>query len=192
MQKFGFDLIQNGDRDMKSHQIYKEGIVKIPLGEDSGILTLKTKALVLKPEERHCLDKVVDKLLEGDKGDEDHCLRVTRSSLMMNEAHLSRLEQLRLMHWRTAHRVSLEPGKAKDKLNEDCVVCDEAKRKTRGYKRNFEFTGLAKGPLMPYFRLYGWIQRAKLNGGHEFRRSNWGFCLCMPNLVCETETLWLN
>jgi hypothetical protein len=154
MQKFGFDLVQNGDRDGKSHLIYKEGMVKIPLGEDSGILTLKTKTLLLQPEERHCLDQYVEKLLEKDKGEEDHCLRVTRSSLVMNEAHLSKLEQQRLMHWRTTHRVSLEPGKAKDKLNEDCVVCDEAKRKTRGYKRNFEFTGLTKGPMMPFFRLY--------------------------------------
>jgi hypothetical protein len=51
--------------------------------------------------------------------------------------------------------VSSDPGKAKDKLNKDCKVCDdEVKRKKRGYKRNFEFTGLTKGPMMPYFRLY--------------------------------------
>ena len=130
------------------------GVVKIPLGEDSGILTLKTKPLLLKTEERASLDQYVDKLLAMDKGDEDHCLRVSRSSLVMNEAHLSSIEQKRLEHWRTAHRVSLEPGKASEKLNEDCVVCDEAKRKTRGYKRNFEFTGLTQGPLMPFFRLY--------------------------------------
>ena len=34
------------------------------------------------------------------------------------------------------------------------MVCDEAKRKTREYKRNLEFTGLTKGPMVPYFRLY--------------------------------------
>ena len=154
MQKFGFDLVQNGNRDGKSHLNYKEGMVKIPLGEDSGILTLKTKPLLLQPEERESLDLYVDKLLGMDKGDDDHCLRVSRSSLVMNEAHLTPIEQKRLEHWRTAHRVSLEHGVAKEKLNEDCVVCDEAKRKTRGYKRNFEFTGLTKGPLKPYFRLY--------------------------------------
>ena len=146
--------MQNGNRDGKSHLIYKEGMVKILLGEESGILTLKIKELLLHPEERRNLDDYVDRLLEKDKGEKDHCLRVTRSSLVMNEAHLSKLEQQRLMHWRTAHRVSLDPGKAKEKLNEDCVVCDEAKRKTRGYKRNFEFTGLTKGPMMPFFRLY--------------------------------------
>jgi hypothetical protein len=89
MQKFGFDLVQNGDRDGKNHLLYKDRMVKIPLGEDSGILTLKTKSLLLQPEERHNLDQYVDKLLEMDKGGEDHCLRVSRSSLVMNEAHLT-------------------------------------------------------------------------------------------------------
>jgi hypothetical protein len=67
--------------------------------------------------------------------------------------------------------VSLEPGKAKDKLNEDCVVCDEEKRKTREYKRNFEFPGLTKGPMMPFFRLYmdGYGRRAEFN---------WRYKLC--------------
>jgi hypothetical protein len=152
-----FNLVRggnDGNRDGKSHLIYKEGMVKILLGEESGILTLKTKELILLPEERRDLDDYVDRHLEKDKGETDHCLRMTRSSLVMNEAHLSKLEQQRSMHWRTAHRVSLDPGKAKEELNEDCVVCDEAKRKTRGYKRNFEFTGLTKGPMMPFFRLY--------------------------------------
>jgi hypothetical protein len=93
MQKFGFDLVQNGDWDGKNHLIYKEGMIKIPLGEDSGILTLKTKTLLLQPEERINLDEYVDKLREKDIGEEDHCLTVSRSSLVMNEAHLSKLEQ---------------------------------------------------------------------------------------------------
>jgi hypothetical protein len=175
MRKFGFDLVQNGDRDGKNHLIYKDGMAKIPLGEDSGILTLKTKSLLLQPEERHSLDQYIDKLLEMDKGEEDHCLSVSRSSLVMNEAHLTPLEQKRLMNWRTAHRVSLEPGMAKGKLNEDCVVCDEAKRKTRGYKRNFEFTGLTKGPLMPYFRLY-----VDGYGGQSYEGAIGGFVFACP------------
>jgi hypothetical protein len=85
MQKFGFDLVQNGNRDGKSHLIYKEGMVKILLGEESGILTLKTKELILLPEERRDLDDYVDRLLEKDKGETDHCLRMTRSSLPSHE-----------------------------------------------------------------------------------------------------------
>jgi hypothetical protein len=63
MQNFGFDLVQNGNRDGKNYLIYKEGMVKIPLGEDSGILTRRTKSLMLRAEERHSLDQYVDKLL---------------------------------------------------------------------------------------------------------------------------------
>ncbi len=64
MQKFRFDIVQNGDGDGKNHLIYKRGEAKIPLGQDSGILTLATKVLTLEPEERTNLGDVVDKLLE--------------------------------------------------------------------------------------------------------------------------------
>ncbi len=159
LKKFGFDLVQNGDRDGKDHLIYKEGRMKIPLGEESGILTLVTKPLDLDPEERKSLDEAVDELLRGNEsGDDEHCMYVSQSAVMptliMNEAYLTKVEQNRLMHWRTAHRVSLEPGSKRDGLNENCVVCDEAKRKTKGYKRNHEFQGLTSGPLRPYERLY--------------------------------------
>jgi hypothetical protein len=59
LKRFGFDLVQNGDRDGKDHLIYKGDKVRIPLGEESGILTLATKALDLDPEERKSLDEVV-------------------------------------------------------------------------------------------------------------------------------------
>ncbi len=43
--------------------------MKIPLGQDSGILTLATKVLTLEPEEKSNLGDVVDKLLEGERDD---------------------------------------------------------------------------------------------------------------------------
>jgi hypothetical protein len=155
LKRFGFDLVQNGDGDGKDHLIYKGGRVRIPLGEESGILTLATKAMDLDPEERKLLDEVVDKFLKSDNPDDDeHCVHISEYSMIMNEAYLTRIEQDRLMHWRTAHRVSLKPGPKREGLNENCVVCDEGKRKTKGYKRNFEFQGLTSGPLRPYERLY--------------------------------------
>jgi hypothetical protein len=155
LKSFGFDLVQNGDGDGKDHLMYKRDVAKIPLGAESGILTLATKPLELDPEEKRSLDEVVDQLLKGEKPeDDDHCLQIKRSSLIMNEGYLTKVEQDRLLHWRTAHRVSLKPGSKREGLNEDCVICDEGKRKTRGYKRNFEFQGLTSGPLRPYERLY--------------------------------------
>jgi hypothetical protein len=58
-EKVWLRSVQNGDRDGRNHLIYKEGMVKIPLGENSGILTLKTKTLVLRAEERQSLDQYV-------------------------------------------------------------------------------------------------------------------------------------
>jgi hypothetical protein len=111
LKRFGFDLVQNGDRDGKDHLVYKGGRVRIPLGEESGILTLATKPMALDPEERKALDDIVDKLLVSDNPDNDeHYIHVSDYCMVMNEAYLTRVEQDRLMHWRTAHRVSLKPG----------------------------------------------------------------------------------
>jgi hypothetical protein len=156
--------------------------VRIPLGEESGILTLATKALDLDPEERKSLDEVVAKLLKGDKSEDDeHCVHVSEYAMIMNEAYLTRTEQDRLMHWRTAHRISLKPGPKREGLNENCVVCDEGKRKTKGYKRNFEFQGLTSCPLRPYQRLYmdgyGWQQSM---GDMSFEGAIGGFVFACP------------
>ncbi len=123
LKRFGFDLVQNGDRDGKDHLIYKGGKVRIPLGEESGILTLVTKALDLDPEERKSLDEIVDGLLRGgDPEDDEHCVHVSEPCMIMNEAYLTKVKKDRLMHWRTAHRVNLKPGPKREGLNEDCVV----------------------------------------------------------------------
>jgi hypothetical protein len=173
LKRFGFDLVQNGNRDGKDHLVYKGGKVKIPLGEELGILTLATKPMALDPEERKALDDIVNKLLKSDDPDDDeHCIHVSDYTpcMVMNEAYLTRVEQDRLMHWRTAHRVSLKPDPKREGLNENCVICDEGKRKTKGYKRNFEFQGLTSGPLAAPLRtaVYGWIWRTAVNGRHEF------------------------
>ena len=60
----------------------------------------------------------------------------------MNEAYLTAEEAARLHHWRTAHR-----SQGKSKLNEDCPICVEGKKKIGTYKRNFEFMGHTKGPV---------------------------------------------
>ncbi len=98
LKSFGFDLVQNGDGDGKDHLIYKKS-TKIPLGEESGILTLATRPLDLDPDERKSLDGIVDELLKGKKPDEDdHCMHVTRTSLILNEAYLTKIEKDRLTY----------------------------------------------------------------------------------------------
>jgi hypothetical protein len=95
LKRFGFDLVQNGEGDGKDHLIYKGGRVKIPLGEESGILTLATKALDLDPEEMKSLDEVVDRLLKGDKlEDDEHCVHISEYAMIMNETYLTRVDRL--------------------------------------------------------------------------------------------------
>jgi hypothetical protein len=135
--------------------------MNIPLGEESGILTLATKPLNLDPEERKSLDEVVASDRE-EPNDDEHCMYVSQTALVMNEAYLTKVDKDRLMHWGTAHRVSLEPGPKKEGLNENCVVCDEAKRKTRGYKRNFEFKELTSEEVAVRETIHGRLRRARI------------------------------
>ena len=43
LKKFGFNLVQDGEGNGVDHLVYKGGVIKIPLKEESGILTLATK-----------------------------------------------------------------------------------------------------------------------------------------------------
>jgi hypothetical protein len=67
------------------------------------------------------------------------------SSMLMNEAYLSKVEAERLHHWRIAHR-SVKGSE----LNENCPVCAEGKKKTGHFKRNYEFMGSTRGEAEHY------------------------------------------
>jgi hypothetical protein len=152
LKKFGFNLVQDGDGNGIDHLMFKNGAVKIPLKTEAGILTLATYPLELGNNQMEALNRAINDMDKDE--DTDHCLRVVSSSLILNEAHLTSEERERLLHWRTAHRLGLKSKKDKHGLNENCVICDEGKRKVSGYKRNFEFMGVNSGPLRPYWRMY--------------------------------------
>jgi hypothetical protein len=149
MKKFGFNLHQQDDLNGGDILNYQNGQAKIPLQMHGGILTLKTVERTLTPEQLASLEKEIDGVLKGDDR-HDYCLQVElKTSLLMNEAYLTRQEADRLHHWRIAHRAH-----KKSVLNEDCPVCIEGKKKVGSFKRNYEFLGHTKGPLKPYWRLY--------------------------------------
>jgi hypothetical protein len=56
------------------------------------------------------------------------------NSFIMNEANLSPDERARLAHWRQAH-CQCGDGIVK----ENCPICEEGKRKTKGFKKNDEY-----------------------------------------------------
>jgi hypothetical protein len=72
------------------------------------------------------------------------------SSMILNEANLSREQRARLIHWRQAHRQSGER-----KIHENSSICKEGKRKTKGFKRNDAYRDTVTSNLPNYHRLYG-------------------------------------
>ena len=66
-------------------------------------------------------------------GDERHAFVKMGNcpSFILNEANLTREQIARLTHWRQAHRQCGE-----GEIHENCPVCQEGKRKTKGFKKN--------------------------------------------------------
>ncbi len=148
LKTFGFNLQQKPDEEGGDILSYQGGLKNIPLQTNDGILTLRTLNKRLTSDQRKFITNEIDEILEGEEG-RDYCLVLETTSLLMNEAHLTKKEAQRLKHWRIGHRVE-----AKSTLNEDCPVCAEGKKKIGTYKRNYEFQGNTKGVLQPYWRLY--------------------------------------
>ena len=149
MKRFGFNLQQQDDSNGGDVLNYNNGLAKIPLQTNGGILTLRTVKRKLTPEQLKSLEKEIDGVLEGDD-QHGYCLQVElKTSLLLNEAYLTKEEADRLHHWRMGHRSQL-----KTSLNEDCPICVEAKKRVGTFKRNYEFVGHTKGPIQPYWRLY--------------------------------------
>ncbi len=154
LKRFGFNLQQNDIQHGGDIMNYHNGLKTIPLQTSGGILTLQTIPLDLSPTLKWHLEGEIDKAIKG-IGENHYCIQVEKfqverhTSLIMNEAHLSKEEAARLHHWRIGHRIE-----GKDGLNENCPVCIEGKKKVGSYKRNYEFHGHTVGPIKPYFRLY--------------------------------------
>jgi hypothetical protein len=73
---------------------------------------------------------------------------VSATSLIINEARLTRVENDRLDHWRTAHRTS-----SGERFGERCSLCEKAKHKA-SFKRNLSFNGTSELTAKPYWRIY--------------------------------------
>jgi hypothetical protein len=106
-----------------------------------------------------------------------------KTSLLMNEAYLTKEEAERLHHWRTGHR-----SQGKSTLNEDCPVCVEAKKKVGTFKRNYEFVGHTKGPVQPYWRLYcdGYGGQSSM-GDMSYQGGIGGFVFACPTGSIKTK-----
>jgi hypothetical protein len=182
LKRFGFNLQQNDNGHGGDILNYQNGLKVIPLETNGGILTLRTMPLELSSQQIKNLEKEIDDVIKG--GDDlNYCLQLEHyTSMLMNEAHLTKQEADRLHHWRIGHRSS-----GKSTLNEICPVCIEGKKKVGSFKRNWEFHGHTVGPTLPYFRLY-----CDGYGGQKsmiLPRRNWRLCICLSNWQHKGKTL---
>ena len=144
LKRFGFHLQQHDISNGGDILNYQNGLKKIPLETNGGILTLRTVPLEISPAQKENLEKEIDEAIKGGDG-LNYCLQLEHNtSLIMNEAYLSQEEADRLHHWRIGHR-----SVGKTSLNETCPVCIEGKKKVGSFKRNFEFHGHTTGPILP-------------------------------------------
>ena len=99
------------------------------------------------------------------------------NSFIMNEANLSTVEKARLAHWRQAHRQCGEGI-----IHENCPICEEGKRKTKGYKRNVEYRELVTQEFPPFHRLYadGYGGQRSL-GEESYQGAKGGFVFVCPS-----------
>ena len=82
LKKFGFNLVQDGDGNGVDHLLYKGGVIKIPLRQESGILTMAMTLLELDKGNKEALESVIDGMDKEE--DPDHCIRLTTASLILN------------------------------------------------------------------------------------------------------------
>jgi hypothetical protein len=105
--------------------------MKIPTDTIDDIVAMKTSALDLSAELERCLNDHLREII-GDSKEGNAFVKLEEcASFIMNEANLSREQMARLIHWRQAHRQAGEGV-----IHENCPICEEGKRKTKGFKRN--------------------------------------------------------
>jgi hypothetical protein len=157
MKGFGFYVQQNKFGDGEDYWVYKsERLLK--MATKRGILMVKTEEplseeqklskefqehvqnLLYKRATEYCFDDawVERKDTTGSSS----------TTLIVNEAKLTRIEKERLDHWRSAHRTTTG-----DRFNERCSLCEKAKHKA-SFKRNPLFNGTSATTSKPYWRLY--------------------------------------
>ncbi len=121
-----------------------------------GILLLKTLPVNSRERCSNDINTAVNGLLENKH--ENYCYsfqdkiedagNLSVSTLIINEAKLSRIEWSRLDHWRMAHRTSTGA-----RFTEQCQCCEMAKHKS-SYKRNDLYQGTSVSSNKPYWRIY--------------------------------------
>ncbi len=149
LKRAGLKIVQDKYGDDEDYLVYRNGEMEIPMETIDDIVTVRTKQLDLSGEQNVKLEQYIQEVLGG-SNEEREFLKINQcNSFIMNEANLSPEERARLAHWRQAHRQCGEGI-----IRENCPICEEGKRKTKGFKRNEDYRDTVTQSFPPYHRLY--------------------------------------
>jgi hypothetical protein len=145
LKRAGLKIVQDKYGDDEDYLVYRNGEMEIPMETNDDIVTVRTMPLTLSLEQDKKLGEYIEEVLGN--GMEEHAFMkmVECNSFIMNEANLSSEERARLAHWRQAHRQCGEGI-----IKENCPICEEGKRKTKGFRRNEEYRDSVTHSLPPY------------------------------------------
>ena len=170
-------MIQDKYGNDEDYLVYRQGEMEIPIEINDDIVTMRTMPLDLTIEQQTKLDAYIEEVLGSSKEENAFMKMGECNSFIMNEANLSHDERARLAHWRQAHRQCGDGI-----LKENCPICEEGKRKTKGFKRNEEYRETITQSLPPYHRLYadGYGGQRSL-GEESYQGAKGGFVFVCPS-----------
>jgi hypothetical protein len=165
LKRAGLKIAQEKYGNDEDYLVYRQGEMEIPMEINDDIVTVRTIPLDLTKKQDIKLGAYIEDALGGSKEKHAFMKMVDCNSFIMNEANLSLGERTRLAHWRQAHRQCGDGI-----IKENCPICEEGKRKTKGFKRNEEYRDTVTQTLPPYHRLYADGYEGQRSLGEESER----------------------
>jgi hypothetical protein len=163
--------------DGQDYLVYRGGEVEIPTETIDEIVALKTSVRELTEEQENRLIEHLKSVISEGKGGPAFVQVEQCASFIMNEANLSREQMARLVHWRQAHRQAGEGI-----IHENCPICEEGKRKTKGFRRNQDYREQVTKKFPPYHRIcadgYGGQNSM---GAESYQGAKGGFVFACPS-----------
>ncbi len=145
LKRAGLKIVQDKYGDDEDYLVYRNGEMEIPMETNDDIVTVRTMPLDLTTEQDLKLGAYIEEVIGGSKEEHAFIKMVHCNSFIMNEANLSLEERARLAHWHQAHRQCGDGI-----VRENCPICEEGKRKTKGFKRNEEYRDAVIQSFPPY------------------------------------------
>jgi hypothetical protein len=173
LKRAGLKIHQDRYDDGQDYLVYRGGEMEIPTETIDDIVALRTSVRKLTDEQEDGLNEHLKRVISEGKGGPAFVQVEQCASFIMNEANLSREQMARLVHWRQAHRQAGEGV-----IHENCPVCEEGKRKTKGFKRNQDYREQVTKKFPPYHRIYadGYGGQNSI-GAESYQGQRAGLCL---------------